>query len=195
MSYPVAVPRIALVLLIATACSPPNTPHVSKEPVSVRGWIADVANVPHGANAELESVRRLQQFQATNIWIDDAPYVSGGVAENGSFLLLDVPPGNVTITLSAPGAPDVKLPLKNIPGNADIFIPAVLLRGNSVVLLQPKDVTIRLAAQVDRPTPTGRTGTVAGLSVPVINTPIAAMTDRHDYPNPPAGVRPLATYR
>jgi hypothetical protein len=188
--------RLVALLLFLVACGPaPNTPHVSKEPISVRGWIVDVAGVPHGANAELDAVRRLQQFQATNVWIDDAPYVSGGVAENGSFLMLDVPPGNTTITFSAPGAPSAKLSLKNIPGNADVFIPGVLLKGDSVALLQPNAVTVRIAAHVDRPTPTGATATVAGLGVPVVNAPVASMADRHDYPNPPTAVRPVATFK
>lgn len=161
----------------------------------MRGWIADVAGVRHGENAELDAVRRLQMFQATNVWIDEAPYVSGGVAENGSFLLLDVPPGNVTITFSAPGAPSAKLKLQNIPGNADIFIPALLLKGDSVQLLEPNQVVVRIAARVDRLTPAGKTAVVAGVKIPVFNAPIASLTDRHDYPNPPAGVRPMATVK
>lgn len=188
--------HLCLILLLLFACGPaPNTPHVSKEPVSVRGWIADVAGTPHGANAELDAMRKLQIFQATNVWIDDAPYVSGGVAENGSFLLLDVPPGNVTITFSAPGAPSAKLSLKNIPGDADVFIPDLLLKGDSVALLNPKGVTVRLAARVDRLTPTGAAAIIAGASVPVMNAPVGSMTDRHDYPNPPSGPRPIATVK
>ena len=140
-------------------------------------------------------MRRIQLFQATNVWIDNAPYVSGGVAENGSFLLLDVPPGNVTITFSAPGAPAAHLTLRNIPGNADGFIPAVLLKPNSVALLQPDGVRVRLAARVSRPTATGAKAIVAGVTVPVINAPIASMVDRHDYPNPPSGPRPIATVK
>src|SRR5438876_11755818 len=97
---------IALTLVI-TACSDsnPNTPRVSKEPISVRGWIADVAGSPHAPfqTPETEAVRKLQLFQSASVWVDNAPYVSGGVAENGSFILLDVPPGKITITFNAPG--------------------------------------------------------------------------------------------
>lgn len=188
--------RAFLLLLLLIACGPEgNVPHVSKEPVSVRGWIADIDGAPHGANAELEAARMLQLFQATNVWIDNAPYVSGGVAENGSFLLLDVPPGNTTITFSAPGAPEARLTLKNIPGNADVFIPNVLLRRDSVVILQPNGAMVRVATRVERPTATGATAIVAGVPVPVMNVPIAAMTDRHDYPNPPSTLRPLAVVK
>ena len=143
----------------------------------------------------MDSARRMQLFQSTNVWIDDAPYVSGGVAENGAFLLLDVPPGDITISFSAPGAPAAKLVLKNIPGNADVFVPSMLLKSNGVALLDPQAVKVRLAARVDKPTPTRLTASVAGLSVPVMNTPIGQMVDRHDYPVLPAGFRPLATVK
>lgn len=184
-----------LFTLAAFACRPePKTPHVSKEPVSVRGWISDVEGSPSAPfrTAETEAARKVQLFQSTNVWVENAPYVSGGAAENGSFLLLDVPPGNVTITFSAPGAPAAKLVLQNIPGNADVFIPAVLLKRDSVALLDPKAVQVRLAARVSRAAPAGMTAQVAGLPVPVMNTPIAAMSDRHDFPNPPGARLPIA---
>ena len=188
--------RPLLLLILTMACGgDPNAPQVSKEPVSVRGWIVDVSGAQQGKSPEMESVRRMQLFQSTNVWIDDAPYVSGGVAENGAFLLLDVPPGNITISFSAPGAPNAKLVLKNIPGNADVFIPSMLLKSDGVALLDPQAVKVRLAARVDKPTPTSLTASIAGLTVPVMNTPIAQMVDRHDYPELPAGLRPLATVK
>ena len=190
---------LLLLLPLVIACGPddPSTPHVSKEPTSVRGWIVDVAGSPKAPfqTPETDAVRRFQLFQSTNVWIDNAPYVSGGVAENGSFLLLDVPPGNITIIFSAPGAPNARLVLQNIPGNADVFLPAILLKPDSVALLDPKGVQVRLAAKIDKPAPTRLTAIVAGLAVPVMNTPIAQMTDRHDYPNPPMGLRPIATVK
>ena len=36
---------------------------------------------------------------------------------------------------------------------------------------------------------------VAGLRIPVMDTPIAQMADRHEYPNPPASSAPLATVK
>jgi len=188
---------VALLLLVAACGEQANTPRVSKEPISVRGWIKDVEGSPRAPfqTPSTDAVRRLQLFQSTNVWVENAPYVSGGVAENGSFLLLDVPPGNITITFSAPGAPAASLVLQNIPGNADVFVPALLLKSNSVGLLDPKSVKVRLAARIDRPSPTGESARVAGLTVPVINTPISQMTDRHDYPNPPRGPAPIATFK
>jgi hypothetical protein len=191
--------RQLLTVILVVACSPsnPNAPRVSKEPISVRGWISDVAGSPHAPlhTPETDAARKVQLFQSTNVWVDNAPYVSGGVAENGSFILLDVPPGVVTITFTAPGAPAARLILQNIPGNADVFVPAILLKADSVASLDPKNIKVRLAARVTRPTPIGITVYVAGVAVPVMNTPIAAMSDRHDYPTPPGGPVPLATVR
>jgi len=190
------VPRGAAILILLFACSgrDPNAPQVSKEPISVRGWITDVAGSPRAPfqTPETDAVRRQQLFEAVSVWVDNAPYITGGVAPNGSFLLLDVPPGNTTITFTAPGAPAARLILQNIPGNADVFVPAMLLKPDSVAFLEPKNVQVRLAARVRQPSPTGMTAHVSGLAVPVINTPIAAMSDRHDFPVPPAGPTPLA---
>jgi hypothetical protein len=195
MTKPSAV--ASLLFLIACAPSESTPPPMAKEPISVRGWIADVeGSTPAQIQTpETEAMRRLQLFQGTNVWVENAPYVSGGVAENGSFLLLDVPPGNPTIVFSAPGAPAAKLVLQNIPGNADVLVPALLLRRDSVALLDPKGVKVRLAEKIERATPTGAIARVGGLTVPVMKTPINAMADRHDYPTPPTGTRPLATYK
>jgi hypothetical protein len=185
-------------LLILCTCGPaPNTPRVSKEPISVRGWIVDVEGSPKAPfhTAETDAARKIHLFQSTYIAVENAPYVSGGMAENGAFLLLDVPPGTITITFTAPGAPAAKLVLQNIPGNADVYVPSLLLKSDSVALLEPKSVMVRLAARVPRPTPSGLTAQVDGLTVPVMKTPIASMTDRHDYPKPPGAPVPLATVR
>lgn len=183
--------RLAMLLLLAAACGAERTTNsigVSKEPISVRGWIADV-ETQSSANmlrtVETEAARKTQLFQGTNVWVDNAPYVSGGVAENGSFLLLDVPPGNVTIQFDAPGAANARLTLQNVPGNADIFVPNVILKKGGVILGDPAAVKVRMAARVPQPVPSGAVVTVAGTKLPVMNTPVAQMVDRHDYPFPP----------
>ena len=167
-----------LVLLTLASCSSPepNAPRVSKEPISVRGWIA-------GGDA--------QYFKQTNVWVENAPYVSGGVAENGAFLLLDVPPGNLTIEFSGPGVQAASLVLQNIPGNADVFVPGLVLRQGPVALLDPKMLQVRMAARVDNPTPTAAKATVAGVVLPVMNVPYNALTERHEYPTPPGTFKPM----
>src|ERR1043165_5328907 len=112
-------------VLVLAGCGgeKPNTPQVSKDPISVRGWLLDVeGSASPIRTAETEAARKAHLFQATYVEVVNAPYVSGGIAENGSFLLLDVPPGKVTIVFSAPGAQSAKLEIDNVPGNADIFL-------------------------------------------------------------------------
>src|SRR5204863_6019654 len=115
--------RFALLALLAAACwgPEPGTPVVSKEPISVRVWILDIESGSESTTfktVETESARKAQLFQATNIWIENAPYVSGGVAPTGAFLLLDVPPGTAIIELTPPGGATARLHMENIPGNA-----------------------------------------------------------------------------
>lgn len=171
--------------------------NLSTQPISVRGWIADVEQQSTGMykTVETESARRAALFQSTNVWVENAPYVSGGVAENGSFILLDVPPGNITITFAPPGVPASHLVLQNVPGNADVFVPAVLLKANTAEVLQPNDIRVRLGAKIDKRRATGHNAIVAGKTVPVLDVPINDLVDRRDYPNPPGTAAPLATVR
>jgi len=130
-------------------------------------------------------------FQTMNVWVDNAPYVSGGVAETGAFLLLDVPPGNITVVFSTAGArprSSFCRTSREMPMSSCLrFCCAV----DSVALLDPRSVKVRLAGTVDHATPTGATARVAGAAVPIMTTPIREMSDRHDYPVRPAGARPL----
>ncbi|HEV2720330.1 MAG TPA: hypothetical protein VG323_09965 [Thermoanaerobaculia bacterium] len=182
-------------LALLAACGPtPNTPRVSKDPVSIRGWLYDVEGGPSAPfrTAETEAARKQHLFQATYVEVVNAPYVSGGIAENGAFLLLDVPPGKVTVIFSAPGAPAAKMEMDNVPGNADIFVPGVVLKPNGVGFTDPSAVKVRMAARVDKPRASAMSATIAGLRVPVTDTPIAQMADRHDYPIPPTTLVPIA---
>jgi len=189
--------------LLASACGwgrpEPGTPVVSKEPISVRGWILDVesdAEPTRFKTVETEAARKAAMFQAMNIWIDNAPYVSGGVAPTGAFLLLDVPPGTAVIELTPPGGVTARLRMENLPGNADVFLPALVLRKDQIVLSDPSAVKVRMAARVDKPVPSGQFATVGGTRVPIMNTPIAQMSDRHDFPEPPnGGPAPVATVK
>jgi len=187
-------------LLVAVCCSPkPGTPVVSKEPISVRGWILDVesgAESTRYRTVETEAARKAAMFQAMNIWIDNAPYVSGGVAPTGAFLLLDVPPGTAVIELTPPGGATARLRMDNLPGNADVYLPALVLRRDQIIVTEPNAVKVRMAAHVAKAAPSGQFATIGGHRAPVINTPIAEMVDRRDYPQVPGGgPAPLATVK
>ncbi len=176
--------------LCVLACS--NEKHaapVSKDPVSVRGWIADVdTGAPNDRyrTVETESARRTAAFQAMNVWVEGAAYASGGVAENGSFIFLDVPPGKTAIGFSTTGVPQAMLTLENVPPNADIFVPGLVLTPKGITVADPKAIRVRIAAKVAKPAPAGLTARIAGNDVPVMNVPINSMIDRHDYPIPPS---------
>jgi len=179
-----------LAALCALTCSNEKqaTP-VSKDPVSVRGWIADVdTGAPNDRfrTVETESARRTAAFQAMTVWVEGAPYASGGVAENGSFIFLDVPPGKTAIGFSTTGVPQATLTLENVPPNADIFAPGLVLTPKGIIAGDPKAIRVRLAARVAKPSPAGLTARIAGIDVPVMNVPINSMIDRHDYPIPPS---------
>ncbi len=187
----------ALIVLAVFACGPEpkvNSFGISKEPVSVRGWVVDVEGAQHAANPDMEVARLTQLYQSTQVWVDKADYVSGGIAENGAFILLDVPPGNPVVGFEAPGVGETRLVLQNVPGNADVFVPGLILKKNGVAFVKPEDVKVRLPAEVSRPTPTGKMANIGGLQVPIVDTPIAQLVDRHDYPQP-GGFRPLATVK
>jgi hypothetical protein len=188
---------IALVLVACSGDAKKNANPLSKEPLSVRGWIADVENASSDRfrTVETENARRAAAFQATNIWVENAAYASGGVAENGAFILLDVPPGNPRIGLQVPNMPAVVLELQNVPGNADVFIPGIVIKPTGIVVTEPKAIQVRIAANISKPAPAGLTARVAGVSVPVTKVPINSLVDRHDYPTPPGNAAPVATVR
>jgi hypothetical protein len=176
---------------------PALTGQLSKDPISVRGWIADVERLEGDTSLrtiETEMGRRAELFGATTVWVENAQYVSGGVAQNGSFVLLDVPPGSVTITFSAPGVEASALKLENVPGRADVLIPGIVLKRAGAALQNPQAVRVRIPSRVESPRPTGKTALVAGHPVPLVETPLARMKDRRDFPAPP-NYAPVATVR
>lgn len=183
-----AAAAILCALLLSCSGKQPATA-VSKDPVSVRGWIAEVdsgAPSDRFRTVETETARRMAAFQAMNVWVEGAPYASGGVAENGSFIFLDVPPGKTAIGFATTGVPQALLTLENVPPNADVFVPGLVMTPKGMTVEDPKAIRVRLAAKIAKPAPAGLTARIAGISVPVVNVPINAMIDRHDYPIPPS---------
>lgn len=191
------VATIALLLAVAGCGGGENDSTVyslSRNPVSVRGWILDVKGAQHAEAMEMEIARRTEIFAASSVWVEDTEYASGGISENGAFIILDVPPLNATIGFNAPGAENAKLVLEGVPGTADVFIPDVILEPNGATFLDPTKIQIRLPAEVDRARDTGKTAKVAGYTVRIIETPLAQMTDRREYPDP-GGFRPVAVVK
>ena len=191
-------PLLALLTIALAACGGETSENsvykLSRDPVSVRGWIVDVKGAQHSDIMDVEIARRTQLFQSSTVWVEKTEFASGGIAENGGFIILDVPPMNATIGFNAPGAETAKIVLEGVPGTADVFIPDVLLEPNGATVLDPKKILVRLPAEVDKPTPSGKTAKVGSYTVPITLTPLAQMIDRRDYPSP-AGFRPVATVK
>ena len=183
----------ALALLALAGCGEPKEA-VTRQPCSVRGWIYDVKGAKQAETYEQEIARRSTLFQSTSLWVENAQYASGGIAENGAFVVLDVPPVNTIIGFNAPGAETGRLVLQNVPGNADVLIPDVILENGGATVRDPGKIVVRLPTSIDKPRPTGQFAVVAGHRVPVIETPYSAMMDRRDYPDP-GGFRPVATVK
>jgi hypothetical protein len=170
------------------AVRPPN------DPVSVRGWILDVKGAQRAETIEMELARRSQLFLSSSVWVENGDYASGGIAENGAFVILDVPPNNPVLGFNAPGAESARVVMQDIPPFADVFLPDLILQNGGATVLDPKKIVVRLAGNVSKPTPTGKTAKVAGYTVPIVEVPTQQMIDRRDFPFVP-GFRPVATVR
>lgn len=187
---------IALVLLVGCGGQEGSDEiyRLSRDPVSVRGWIVDVKGAQRADTIEMELARRTALFQASSVWVENVQYASGGIAENGAFIVLDVPPLNATLGFNAPGAETARVVLQNVPATADVFIPDLVLENGGATVLDPRKIVVRVGTRVSKPTPTGLMATVAGYRVPVVEVPLAEMSNRRDYPQVP-GYRPVAIVR
>jgi hypothetical protein len=190
---------MSLALLALTACGGKEGGdeiyRLSRDPVSVRGWILDVKDAKRAETMEMEIARRTQLFQSTSVWVEDVQYASGGISENGAFIVLDVPPMKSILGFNAPGAETARLVIEGVPATADVFIPDLILAPGGATVFDPTKIVVRLPSDdVEKRTPTGKTAKVAGYTVPIVFTPLAEMSDRREYPNVP-GFRPVATVR
>jgi hypothetical protein len=191
---------LAITLLLLAACGGADSNEKSvfeltNDPVSVRGWILDVRGAKRGETMEMEVARRAQLFASSSVWVEKSQYASGGIAENGAFVVLDVPAQTSTIGFNAPGAETAQIRMQNVPGNAEVWLPDVILENGGAKFLDPSNVVVRMASSdVDKVTPTGKFATINGVKVPIVNAPYKQMQDRREYPTPP-GFRPIATVK
>lgn len=184
---------LILALFLLAACGEDRF-KIARGPTSVRGWVLDVKGAKRGETIEMELARRAELFAATSVWVENVEYASGGIAENGAFVVLDVPPQSAILGFNAPGAETARVELQGVPPNADVIIPNLILQPGGATVLDPSLIVVRIAGSVSKPTPTGKTAKVAGYTVPVVEAPVSQLVDRRDYPVVP-GVRPVATVR
>ncbi len=187
--------RLLLLSLIAfAACKGNEDLQLASNPTSVRGWILDVKGAKRAETIEMELARRSELFTSTSVWVENVAYATGGIAENGSFIVLDVPPENATLGFNAPGAETGRVELRGVPPNADVLIPSLILQNGGATVLDPSKILVRIPGDVDKPHPTGKTAKVAGYDVPITEVPMKTLMDRREYPFVP-GYRPVATVK
>lgn len=179
---------LAAAAIGVSACSPgePHAP-IARQPASIRGWIHDI-EVPRTDFYKLREAStgareaKMELFRETSVIVDEYEFASGGVAEYGSFIILDVPPGDITINFTAPHVNDVKVPLRGVPPNADVVIGGLLLTMQGAKLADPALVQVRVPDDPKQPRPA--TVNIAGVDIPVRAVPFGELGDRREWPTP-----------
>ena len=160
-------------------------------PLSIRGWFdeiavgtppADVFSVTD-PNARIPAYQR-QLFEETNISLEGVSYASGGVSDNGAFIILDAPPGDLTLNMQAPGVPLVQMTLEDIPPNADVFIPGIKLYSDRFEIVRPDQILIRVPIRGGERRKSTQTARVGEHTVDIWQVPLREMMDRRDWPVP-----------
>jgi hypothetical protein len=158
---------------------------LSPTPTSVRGWVDDIE--PKGAapltDPQQAYARRLDLLRDTSVSVEGVDFASGGVSENGAFIILDVPPGDAIINFNSPGA-TAMLHLQRIPPNADVLVPYIALKDNKVVLMRPDRLQVRVPSSTNSRRRLPQFATIEGIKVPIDEVPFTDLVDRRDYPDP-----------
>ncbi|MBW3671353.1 MAG: hypothetical protein KY432_06735 [Acidobacteria bacterium] len=174
--------RHALLSLLVPAllfCSEPSPRgDLPEGPVSIRGWVSRVDGVPnYGQDGN---------FYDLNAYVEGIERVSGGVQDNGAFIVLGVPPGQATIVFQAPGIEDAAIHFKGLPPRADVLLPGIVLTPAGASISNPEAAKVRI--------PRGRQGeieqiesttTANGVTLPTYLVPTKKLGDRLNYPEPP----------
>lgn len=171
---------VAAVLLTSCGEEKPRT-----GPASVRGWIGEIepSGETYAAVGKLnEALRRMEMLSGANVYVENVQFASGGVGEDGSFMILDVPPGNARVVFQIPGVSDAALVLENIPSNADVLIPNVTIAGGKAVVPDPSRIQVRIPGKQRRDA--NLTMKVAGHPVKAVEVPLREFGDRREYPSP-----------
>lgn len=175
-------------LLLAASCAVPEDDGTGpgKTPVSVRGWIADIQLPPQEVMKVSDPARerqRMHQFLSeTNIYVLNMPFVSGSIAETGAFIMLDVPPGDVTLRFQPPGLPEAQLVIKNLPGNADVMLAGLKIDGEKVSLINPSKSVARIPIEEDVRRKLDSVVYVGDQSIEVWEVPYNDLVDRREFP-------------
>ncbi|MEO8215703.1 MAG: hypothetical protein ABI718_01325 [Acidobacteriota bacterium] len=176
--------------LVVISCNDkPAGPAMSRTPVSIRGWIEEI----EPPDTELYRLRsktagaaeqRAEIFKQASINVAETDIASGGIGETGSFIILDVPPGKVTLSFTSPGIARSDLLMTGVPPNADILLPSVSVGRDGTKLLNPDAVVVRVPITSEDPHPHFPPVNIGGRSIPVRAVSLDDLMDRRDYPTP-----------
>lgn len=177
--------RLAIICFVLPAllsCGESTPRHgLPKGPVSVRGWVARVDGVPnYGKNGYLYDL---------NAYVDGIERVSGGVQDDGAFIILGVPPGESTVVFQAPGVEGAAIHFEGLPPKADILLPGIVISPEGVTIPHPELAKVRIAngrgTEIEQ---VESTTTANGVALPTFRVPIRELGDRLNYPViPPRG--------
>jgi hypothetical protein len=151
----------------------------------VRGWIGDIelTGETYAAVGKVdEALRRMEMLGGANIYLENVPMASGGLQQDGSFMVLDVPPGNSRVIFQIPGVADSVMTLENVPPNADVLIPSLKVGGGKAMAIDAAKIQVRLPAKERKQT--NIVMKVSGQSATAVEVPVSELGDRRDYPTP-----------
>jgi hypothetical protein len=183
-----ALATLSLFILIGCQSEPAAGPRISRTPASVRGWIQEI-EAPQTELYKLRSATtgaaqaKMELFAETSVVVADFQFASGGVAETGSFIVLDVPPGDINLTFTSSHLGDMHLPIRNVPANADILLRGVRLTRGKAEVIDPSLVEVRVP-QIKGQQPPATPVLVQGKEIIPRVVPISELEDRRDYPPP-----------
>lgn len=176
------------ILLVASSCATPEDDGggPGKTPVSVRGYIAYIQLPPQEmmkVTDPIKAQQRMRQFLSdTNIYVVNMPFVSGSIAETGAFIMLDVPPGDVTVRFQPPGLQEAQLVIRNLPGNADVILAGLKIDGHSVSLIDPSKSVARIPIDGDVRRKLDINVYVGDQPIEVWEVPFNDLVDRREFP-------------
>lgn len=161
-------------------------------PISIRGWVSEIdigQPEPAGTFSVTDLSQRRSSYQRqlleeTSLSVEGVSYASGRIIDSGSFIILDSPPGDLLVNFQAPGVPLVQLELRDIPPNADVFVPGLKLYPTRLEILEPEKIIVRVPGTGTERKLREEPAMVGGHRVDVWDVPLREMMDRRDMPFP-----------
>lgn len=180
-TFRLALPLLVLAFVIGS-CEEPRS-QIVNHPVSIRGWIADVERtIPPGVspNVIIQGNTLEDYIQQSNVYLKGGKLITGGLM-NGSFIMMDVPPGDATIVFQAPGIYQSPMTIHGIPPAADVVLSGVDITKHGTKLDDPSKALVRIAAKIDKMREIPSTTTINGVKIRTVEVPLVKMGDRMNY--------------